>query len=303
MLFSVAHQDADTHNITAALNTWYERYGGLPFGQPTTALAAKSTLLLYGHGDDSPWLTLHGIGNHNPRLNLAILYMEKIWQQSPPYPAITQEPYYPGARNKWNLGEIETPPTDSERDQYFARLHAYGGVLSGGLGGHIYGTNAWDGDVASKEPRPEQFGEGNEYIYEALLFKSAAQMPFLRSFVLSEGERFQELELAVDDLEPRAFTADATGRSMSGLAFMMRTPDRSLAMLYFEESCGLPVLRNMAPDAEYRLNWFNPGTGEWLADAPSARSDANGNLKLAAFPGGGSKTGRNEDWALKLTLE
>ncbi len=304
LLFSVAHQDSGAHRINEALNAWYHRYGGLPFGQPTTALAAKSTLLLYGHGDESPWLTLHGIGNHTPRLNLAILHMEEIFRQSPPYPAITQEAYYPGARNRWNLGtHVDYPATDSPRDQYFARLHAYGGVLSGGLGGHIYGTNAWDGDVAAVEPRSEKFGEGNEYIYEALQFESAAQMPHLRTFILSQGDRYQDLELAVEDLEPRSFTADATGRSMSGLAFMMRTPDKSLAMLYFEESCGLPVLKSMAPNSIYRFDWFDPRTGHWMAeDTRTVQSGGDGRIKIESFPGGLQRTRQNEDWALKLTM-
>ena len=304
IIFSAAHMDSGAHEIETAISLWHKRYGGLPFGQPVTSLAARSTLRLYGHGDDAPWLTLHGIGNSTPRVNSAILEMEPIFRLPDPHPAITQEPYYPGAHNRWNLKErMEIPATDSERDRYYARAHAYGGVLSGGLGGHIYGTNAWDGDVAAVEPRKENWGEGNEYIHEALLFKVGGQMQHLRTFILSEGARYQDLELVPEDIMPRTSVSGPRGYTMSGLAFMMRTPDKALAMLYFEDSCKKPALKNMAPDAPYAAEWFNPRTGEWSsAGTGSLRADHSGKLQLPDFLGGLKTTREDEDWALKLVL-
>jgi hypothetical protein len=181
--------------------------------------------------------------------------------------------------------------------------YAYGGVLSGGLGGHIYGTNAWDGDVAAVEPRKENWGEGNEYIHEALLFKVGGQMQHLRAFILSEGPRYQDLELVPEDIMPRTSVSGPRGYTMSGLAFMMRTPDKALAMLYFEDSCKKPALKNMAPDAPYAAEWFNPRTGEWSsAGTGLLRADHSGKLQLPDFPGGLKTTREDEDWALKLVL-
>lgn len=304
IIFSAAHMDSGAHEIETAITLWNRRYGGLPFGQPVTSLAAVSTLALFGHGDDAPWLTLHGIGNSTPRVNSAILAMEPIFRLPNPLPAITQEPYYPGAHNRWNLkGRMEIPITDSPRDQYYARAHAYGGVLSGGLGGHIYGTNAWDGDVAAVEPRKEAWGQGNEYIHEALQFKVGGQMQYLRNFILSEGHRYQDLDLVPEDIIPRTSVSGPRGYTMSGLAFMMRTPDKTLAMLYFEDACKKAVLKNMKPNALYIAKWFNPRTGEWSqAGSALLGTDRSGKLQLPDFPGGLKTTRPNEDWALKLVL-
>ncbi len=300
IIFSAAHQDSGRYDLNPAITLWYERYGGMPFGQPVSALAHQSTLQMLGHGDEVPWLNLHGIGCGAPRDNTAILRMEPIFRLADPYPAITQEPYYPGLMSSFHMrGFMEMPPTDSERDQYYARVHAWGGVLSGGLGGHIYGTNAWDGDVAAVEPRQEQWGEGNEYIYEALQFQSAGQMVHLRTFIMSESAHLHHLELAVEDMSPRASTPDAKGHSMSGLGFMLRTPDKSMAMLYFEDCCKSPLLKNMQPDETYSIVWFNPRTGEWSGTG-TIQTDNMGELQLPGFPGGLTVTPENEDWALKI---
>ena len=70
----------------------------------------------------------------------------------------------------------------------------YGSVLSGALAGHVHGTAAYDvtstGEPAGWRP----------HIWTALRYESGAQMQHLRSFVLSEGARYQELTLASQDL-------------------------------------------------------------------------------------------------------
>jgi hypothetical protein len=66
----------------------------------------------------------------------------------------------------------------------------YGSVLSGALAGHVYGTAAYDvtstGEPAGWRP----------HIWTALRYESGAQMQHLRSFVLSEGARYQQLAAA-----------------------------------------------------------------------------------------------------------
>ena len=95
----------------------------------------------------------------------------------------------------------------------------YGSVLSGALAGHVHGTAAYDvtstGEPAGWRP----------HIWTALRYESGAQMQHLRSFVLSEGSRYQQLTLASNDLEPRSIP-DALADGLDGWSFLMRTADK-----------------------------------------------------------------------------
>lgn len=73
----------------------------------------------------------------------------------------------------------------------------YGCVLSGALAGHVHGTAAYDITTSS-----EQSGT-RSYFWQALRFKSAGYMKVLRDFVLSEGARYRDLQLASSQVEPR----------------------------------------------------------------------------------------------------
>ena len=54
----------------------------------------------------------------------------------PPLPASNGEPYYDG---------MEDAEAGSKRAVLYCRSAMYGSVLSGGLGGHIYGAGGWKG--------------------------------------------------------------------------------------------------------------------------------------------------------------
>src|SRR4028118_356364 len=73
----------------------------------------------------------------------------------------------------------------------------YGSVLSGGLSGHVHGTAAYDitstGEPAGARPQ----------IWKALQYESGKQMQHLKSFVLSEGGRYQGLQLYHHHLHPQ----------------------------------------------------------------------------------------------------
>jgi hypothetical protein len=233
MVFSGIHLDwipeelsltADEFN--AALTHHLATFGPLPFGRPFTALIDSSTFKRFGRGDKAPWLTMHTVGNM-PRNNAIYDSIEELFRLTPPYPAANLEPYYAGWNHEINRPGGETPAADSDRDNDFARAMMYGSVLSGGLAGHVYGTVACD-ITTSGEPagwRP--------HLWEALRYASGAQMQHLGAFVLSEGRRYQDLELASSDLAPRA-AATSSADGLDGRSFMMRTADRSLALLYFE---------------------------------------------------------------------
>jgi hypothetical protein len=296
MIFSGIHLDwipkeysltADEFN--AALTFHWKTYGGLPFGQPFTTLIDSSTYRRFGHGDDAPWLTMHTVGN-NPRNNAIYALMEESFRQRPSCPLANLEPYFTGWDHEINRPGGETPAPDSERDTYFARAMMYGSALSGGLAGHVHGTGAYDMTTTGEPPgwRP--------YIWEALRYASGGQMRHLGRFVLSEGDRYQQLELASDDLQPRK-APGCLNDGLDGWSFMMRTSDRGYALLYFESKAVRPRLLAFDPDARYLWSWYDPREGRWGSPI-ELRTEARGTLDAPPFPGSADEAER--DWAARL---
>ena len=296
LVFSGIHLDwipkdfsltADEFN--AALSFHHAKYGPLPFGQPFTSLIDRSTYKAFGHGAQAPWLTMHTVGN-NPRNHAIYASLEELFGLNPPMPAANLEPYYAGWNHAINRPGGETPAENSERDNYFARAMMYGSVLSGALAGHVYGTAAYDvtstGESAGWRP----------HIWTALRYQSGAQMQHLRSFVLSEGARYQELTLASQDLQPRRI-ADSPADGLDGWSFLMRTPARDFALAYFESTARLPRLAGFTPLTNYRWRWFDPRSGEWSREW-KVRADAQGVIQAPASPAGGNQAA--SDVAAKL---
>jgi hypothetical protein len=274
---------------SAALTHHWKAYGGLPFGQPHTTLIDSSTYRRFGHGERAPWLTLHTVGN-KPRNNAIYALIEEIFRLRPPYPAANLEPYSAGCNHDINRRGGEPPAADSDRDNYFARAMMYGSVLSGGLAGHVYGTGAYDVTTTGEPPgwRP--------YIWEALRYRSGAEMAHLGRFVLSEGDRYQQLELASDDLRPRR-AGGSPEDGLDGWGFMMRTADRTLALLYFEVAAVRPRVAGFAPGSRYLWSWYDPREGAWGGDLELG-TDGLGVLEAPPFPRGAERA--TTDWAAKV---
>lgn len=296
LVFSGIHLDwipknysltADEFN--AALTEHWRTFGPLPFGQPYTTLIDSSTYKAFGHGDRAPWLTMHTVGN-KPRNHAIYASIEEIFRLDPAYPVANLEPYYTGWNHTMNRPGGETPPADSDRDNYFSRAMMYGSVLSGALAGHVHGTAAYDmtstGEPAGWRP----------HVWTALRYQSGAQMTHLREFVLSEAGRYQELELAADAVSARNGT-NPLDDGLDGWTFMMRTPGRDLALLYFENRAGAVTLAGFAANRRYRWTWFNPRKGGWLAPV-ELTANADGTLASPGFPAG--EAGIINDWAAKL---
>ncbi len=296
IIFSGIHLDwipkdysltADEWN--AALTRHRAVYGPLPYGQPYTTLIDNSTYRAFGHADRCPWLTMHSVGN-KPRHHGIYAALEEIFRLDPPYPVANLEPYYTGWDHEINRPGGETPAPDSDRDNYFARAQMYGSVLSGGLAGHVHGTGAYDltstGEPAGWRP----------YVWDALRFGSGGQMRHLSAFVLSEQARYQQLLLASEDLHPRK-APGAPEDGLDGWAFMMRTADRDLALLYFERGAARGTVAGLRPGSRYLWQWFDPRSGRWSAPSPLA-SGRGGTITVPAFPGG--PTGAREDWAARI---
>ena len=273
-----------------ALTYHLEKYGPLPFGQPVTVLISSSTHSVFGHDKEVPWLNMHSVGN-KPRDHRVADSLEIIFNLEPPFPAINFEPYYTGWLHEINKPAGEEPPANSDRDNYFARAQMYGSVLSGGLSGHVHGTASYD-ITTTGEP-----DGARPHFWDALKYKSANYMQHLEAFILSEGSAFQQLTLARQDVVPNK-AGDAPFDGLDGWSYMMRTPEKDLAMLYFENESELPVLNNFKPSANYTFRWFNTETGEWH-DPVVLKSNGEGTITLPAFPGGTNRS--MKDWAAKIT--
>ncbi|HSW50421.1 MAG TPA: DUF4038 domain-containing protein, partial [Bryobacteraceae bacterium] len=275
--------------FNAALTHHFRKFGPMPFGQPVTALIDHATDVTFGHGDKAPWLNLHSTGN-KPRDHGIYQAIETQFRLSPPYPAINLEPYYTGWLHPNNVVAGEQPQPDTDRDNYFSRSQMYGCVLSGALAGHVHGTAAYDVTTASEPPgaRP--------YFWQALRYKSAGYMQWLRDFVLSEGPRFQSLSPAPEDLSPRK-APGSDDKGLDGWAFLMRTPEADLGLLYFENKAHRARATGWKANAAYDFAWYDPRTGKWNA-TETLRADARGEIHLPPFPGGLEVAGT--DWAAKM---
>jgi hypothetical protein len=272
-----------------ALTYHLKKYGPPPFGQLHTSLIDHSTYSTFGHAEEVPWLDFHSVGN-KPRDHGFYGAMDTLFHLKPAYPAINFEPYYTGWNHEINKPGGETPPANSDRDNYFARAQVYGSVLSGGLSGHVHGTAAYD-ITTTGEP-----SGARPHIWDALQYESGKQMQHAETFVLSEGSRYQHLQPYHHHLHPQK-AKESSVRGLDGWSFLMINPEKDFALLYFENGAELPTLSGVKANTSYSFQWFDPRTGAWK-EAQSLRSDAKGALVIPNFPNG-TKTSAM-DWAAKI---
>ncbi len=283
-LFSPIHLDWTGATISAddwneAANKVIEKYGPPPFGTLAGTNSNPSTLRNFGHVDKAKWLTFHQIGNK--RTHDLYPYLTEIFNASPPVPGINGEPYYAGMLDA---------PGGTETSALYCRSGMYGSVLSGGLGGHIYGAGGWDGGMwgGNVEDAAEN------HIWDVIKWQSADQMRHLKTFILSEGKRYQYLVPSANLLSP-----GRTGKANSciGWAYCLQAPEKDLFLLYFEKDCPMATLSGGLSNMRYEAKWFNPRTGEWI-DSGIIIADASGQIALSDFPGNLARS--DTDWGLKL---
>ncbi len=299
MIFSLMHGDKEGHSISfadwnAAFDYWYQHYGGLPFGQVQT-LMGLSTLRDFGHVTEHPWMQAHTVGN-SPKHHVMEENLIKIWKAEPPIPGFCNGPCYVNFNKPWNEVDGELPPSNSPRDNYLARAHAYDHVLSGGLPGHIIGTGSrWDN--SKEEPDDPDYPGG----WETMRYPIMDQARYLKAWILSAGTAYRDLDLAKDDLSaPKA--PGSKRESLDGWSHMMRTRDRKLAFLYFEnKAVNKQAVSGLLPNREYRATWLDPSTGKRIDMTPGGlmKTDGSGSLTLPPFP---ATNAENKDWAARLAL-
>jgi hypothetical protein len=286
-LYSPIHFDYDRETIPAddwntAANMVIDKYGHPPFGTLAGTNPTGSSLHNWGHTDRARWLTFHQIGNLRTHDSFSLL--TEIFRTEPAVPAINGEPYYDG---------MENAEGGSDEAALWCRSAMYGSVLSGGLGGHIYGAGGWSGGVWSGEVELE-----SKYpMWKVFQWQSGDQIRHLKKFLLSEEQKYQDLVPCSERILPNQ---SAGPKVTTGWAYGAATPENDLLMLYFEKGCPQAVVTGVNPKAKYNANWFDPRNGRWIhVDIPQV-AEETGRIILPPFPDNTDLSGM--DWAIKLTL-
>jgi hypothetical protein len=283
VLLSPIHFDTASESIPAtdfmpAIEMALRQHGAPPFGTLLTANPAPSTLLNWGDGS---WVGVHQIGNS--REHDFYWYLTQIFNAVHSQPALNGEPYYSGYNDARSGGYRYGAPGNTEKDDQFVRSGMYGSFLSGGLAGHIYGSEAiWGADVQPAAPIK---------MWEAFQWSSATQMRHLRTFAMSIGRLYQDLIPDADWVSP---SKTQTTRGYEGWAYAAHTADREILLAYFEKGCAQSIVRALRPSSVYRAEWFDPRAGKYQdAGDGFLRSNAIGVIALPTFPA-------DTDWGLRL---
>jgi hypothetical protein len=294
--FSPIHFDYAGASIPAAdwnlaANAVIEKYGPPPFGTLVSCNSNPSSLRDFGHTDRAKWLTFHQIGN-GERTHNSFELLTEIFHTNPPLPGINGEPYYAGMEQAGRRRDANGVGEESRRlpSALYCRSAMYGSVLSGGLGGHIYGAGDWDGGLWGGNVEPV----AKTHIWDVIQWESAAQMRHLALFVLSQGRAYQQLVPHAELVQPNR---SGPPKDFVGWAYCARTDDGRLFLLYFERDCPPATVSGALGGRTYEATWFNPRTGEWIK-AGRFEADATGVIRLPAFPDGATKS--HLDWALRL---
>ncbi len=270
-LFSPIHFDYDQETIpvddwNAAANKVIEEYGHPPFGTLAGTNPTGSSLHNWGHTDKAHWLGFHQIGNLRTHDSFSLL--TEIFNTKPPVPAINGEPYYDGMQNAEG---------GSDEAALWCRSAMYGSVLSGGLGGHIYGAGGWAGGVWSGEVE----AASRFPMWKVFQWPSGDQMRHLKAFILSEGSKYQDLVPCTERIQPnKSGGNDVT----TGWAYGSATQAQDLLLMYFEKDCPRAVVSGMEPNTKYDASWFDPRNGQWIHVEAPVITGESGQIILPQFP-------------------
>ncbi len=280
--YSPIHFDTKASSIAGReynepANLVIDRWGRPPFGTLESGNSNPSSLVNFGNADEARWLTFQQIGNR--REHDFYWYLTEIFRNVPAKPGLNGEPYYSGLI----LGNQPSAPGGTELDSLYCRSGMYGSVLSGGLAGYIYGAQGmWGADILP---------EADHRMWEVLEWESAEQFHHLRTFLFSQGRRFQDLEPIADLISPNK-AGEVLG--YLGWAYCARTPQQDFFLIYFEKEAPQAGLRGAKPGGIYEAKWFDPRNGTWSAPF-DLRVDADGRAPLPKQPS-------DNDWGLSLVL-
>ena len=264
ILFSPIHFDCQLNSLDAreyseAANLYIDLYGTPPFGTLFGCNSQPHSFINFGYNDEQNWMTFAQLANYREH--------DYYWHLHDGYyrvkmPAINGEPYYsghPGLYLRDEEGEIigGKPAQDeySEEDHLNCRSGYFGSLISGAYGGILAGfKGGWSGN---SEPCCDT------KLWEILNFPASKQVQYIIPFLMKDGVKYRELQPDSDILSPNK-AGDHMG--LRGWAFASATPDRSYILGYAEKDCPKLFVRGLHPYDIYKLTWFNPRTGQWLAD-------------------------------------
>jgi hypothetical protein len=284
-VLSPIHLDIIQESVTVpdfmeAINRVLETFGPPPFGTLLSANANPSTLVNWG---ENSWVTLQQTGNK--REHEYYWYLTEIFRDKHPQPALNGEPYYAGYFDARGLngGYKYGAPGGTLKDDQFVRSAMYGNVLSGGIGGHVYGAEGiWGADIEPSAPTK---------MWDAFRWNSASQLKHLKTFMFSVGRRYQDLVPDEDFVVPNK---THIVKGYEGWAYAARTPDKEIFLAYFEKGCSRSLVRGARVTSVYRARWFNPRNGTWVdIGTGKIKSDVIGEIELPDFPS-------YIDWGLSL---
>ena len=286
--FDTAHDSIHPREFNKVINAAFEKQGPPPFGNIVSTNAGPSTLSHFGDEDEAPWLTMHQIGN--AREHEYYWYLTEIYNAKKAKPALHGEPYY----SAWGINveyyRVRAMP-NTEDDNRYVRSGIYGSFLSGGFAGYMYGATGLIRGEREKGCIPGQ-KQYTYWMWDAILWQSGEMViPFMK-FAMSEGNKYQDLAPDCNFVSPNK-THDYDG--FDGWAYCARTPEKDLAMIYYEKGCPSERIRSVLHDGIYKATWFNPRNGEWT-DAGTLLADPMERImKLPKKP-------TDDDWCLKLNL-
>ena len=291
VILSPIHQDVNPPEMPAtaflpAIHALYDKYGPPPFGNLSSTNTVPSTLVMWKQpGMDSKFLTLHQTGN-SPREHYSYWYLTEEFFAAPTLPAFAGEPYYSGGVGNGLGGSADSAPGGSETDSRNQRSSMFGTFLSGGLAGYLYGSFAVE--RADVEPGAKI------KMWDAFLWEGSNYMKTLRTFVFSQGKRYQDLIPSVDFVFPNR-TQDLD--SFEGWAYAAATKEKDFLLVYWEKGCPANQVRGVLSHANYEAKWFDPRKSEWL-DAGSGTLTSN-NSAVIRVP----KKPTDDDWGMRLVLK
>jgi len=124
-------------------------------------------------------------------------------------------------------------------------------------------------------------------------------MQHLGTFILSEGKLYQECFPAKELLVPHK-APQSVEEGLDGWAYLLVSPQKELALAYFESGCEIPLVTGLMTHRNYEIHWFDPVSGEWLIDPETVTTNESGGMRLGHFPD--STIFAVRDWCLKIKI-
>jgi len=166
-----------------------------------------------------------------------------------------------------------------------ARRAAWKAMLCG-CAGYTYGAaGVWALKLDDSDERWKEYNHAIKSWCEGMALPGSAQMTVLRNFFI---------DLEWTNLTPR-FQDPSWSEWVDPERCVLATAGNWLYVAYFYGSTSRGALRKMDPSTAYRARWFNPRTGEYLAEIRPEVNPANGTWAIPEKPDG-------NDWTLVVGM-